>query len=166
LAAAVFAGHLPVFGQLQDVAITAQKKRLDQQKERVDGNATVTTQELIYVIGVQNKRFQPQPQVVVKYAIYLEDEKGGSTEKGVARAHRGEETLKDLAANATVTFETKPFQLSKEELDAGWVYTSGAGSRAKDRVQGIWIRAYDASGKMIGEYANPSTVAKKNVWKD
>lgn len=38
-------------------------------------------------------------------------------------------------------------------------------SLSKDSVAGIWFRAY-AGGKLIGEYANPSTVTKKFDWKE
>jgi hypothetical protein len=165
--ATVFLISAPVgLTQLLDVRITAQKKRMDRQKDRSGGNVTVTVDEISYSVSVQNKRFQAQPQVVVKYAVYMEDSKVGSTAKAVTKAIRGEETLKDIAANATVTFDTKPIKLSKEELDAGWYHPSGASSQSRDRVQGIWIRAYDVAGKLLGEYANPSTISKKNEWKD
>lgn len=154
----------PLFAQIQDVQITAAKKKLDEQKER-GRNVTVTTKEMIYNITVQNKTFKPITDVQVKYMIFLSDSKGGSTEKAVANSHRGSETIANLPGNNSVTIETKSVKISTEDLDAGWYYTTGAGNRARDKVNGIWIRAY-AGGKMIGEYANPSTVSKKNDWKE
>ncbi len=162
---AVFLGMaFPAFAQLQDVQITAAKKKLDEQKQRGE-NVTVTTKEIVYNVTVQNKRFKTMPEVQVKYMIFLSDEQAGSTERAVATSHRGSEILKDLASNATVTFETKPFKLTTEDLDGGWSYNSGAAARARDKVHGIWIRAY-AEGKIIGEYANPTTLSKKNDWKE
>jgi hypothetical protein len=156
---------LPAFGQIQDVQITANKKKLDEQKSREGGPVTVTTKEIIYLVTVQNKRFATMPEVQVKYMIFLADVQGGSTEKAVTLSHRGSETLKNLESNASITFETKAFKLSTEELDGGWYYGSGASNRARDRVSGVWIRAY-ADGKLIGEYTNPPSVSKKNAWKD
>lgn len=155
----------PAFGQLQDVQITAAKKKLDEQKSRSGGPVTVTTKEIVYNVTVQNKRFKMMPEIQVKYMIFLSDEQGGSTDKAVSSSHRGSETLKNLASNASVSFETKPFKLTTEELDGGYYYVSGATGRARDKVNGIWIRAY-AEGKIIGEYANPTTVSKKNDWKE
>lgn len=149
---------------MHDVAITVTKKKLDEEKSR-DGNKTITTKELGYNITVQNKRFKTMPEIQVKYMIFLTDERAGSTQDGVTKPHTGSETLTNLASNASVSFETKPIKISTEDLDAGWYYTSGAGNRARDKVNGVWVRAF-ADGKIIGEYANPSTIAKKNTWKD
>ncbi len=79
--------------------------------------------------------------------------------------HKGSEAVADLAANRTTTFETKPLKLTKEELDAGWYWVGSGSSRVKDRVTGVWIRAY-SNGALLGEYCNPTTVAKKNEWQD
>lgn len=151
------------FAQMQDVQITATKKKRDEQKER-EGNITITTKEIIYNIAVQNKTFKPIAELQVKYMVFLSDSQGGNTGGPVDAAHTGSETLKNLNGQGTVNFETKPIKLMTEDLDAGWVYGSGAGNRAKDKVNGVWIRAY-VDGKMVGEYANPSTV-KKNTWKE
>jgi hypothetical protein len=155
----------PAFAQVQDVQITTTKKKVDEQKSRSGGPVTVTTKEIIYLVTVQNRRFVTMPEVQVKYMIFLADAQGGSTEKAVTVSHRGSETLKNLASNASVTFETKPIKLTTEELDGGWAYASGASGRARDKVSGLWIRAY-ADGKIIGEYANPTSVTKKNEWKE
>lgn len=155
----------PAFAQLQDVQITAAKKKLDEQKGRADGNKTVITKEIVYNVTVQNKRFKVMPEIQVKYMIFLEMSQAGSSEKAVASSHRGSQTLTNLASNASVSFETKPFALTTVDMDAGWYYETGAGNRARDKVNGIWIRAY-SEGKIIGEYANPSTLSKKNDWKE
>ena len=151
--------------QLHDVGITVAKKKLDEEKSREGGNKTVTTKEIVYTISVQNKRFKTMPEIQVKYMIFLNDEQAGSTEAGVVKAHTGSESVQNLASNASVTIETKPIRLATEDLDGGWAYYSGAGNRARDKVNGVWVRAY-ADGKIIGEYANPSTVTRKNTWKD
>lgn len=155
----------PAFAQIQDVQITAAKKKLDEEKTREGINKTVVTKEIVYNITVQNKRFKVMPEIQVKYMIFLDDAKGGSKEDATGKTHTGSETLTNLASNASVSFETKPFKLTTVDLDAGWYYTSGAGNRARDKANGVWIRAY-ADGKMIGEYANPSTITKKNEWKE
>lgn len=165
LVAILLVTAFPAFAQIQDVQITASKKKLDEDKSREGTNKTVITKEIAYNITLQNKRFKVMPEVQVKYMIFVSDEKGGSTDGAATNAHTGSETLKDIASNATVSFETKSFKLTTVDLDAGWYYTTGAGNRARDKANGIWIRAY-ADGKIIGEYANPSTISKKNDWKE
>jgi hypothetical protein len=165
LVGALMVTTIPAFAQIQDVQITAAKKKLDEEKTREGTNKTVITKEIVYNITVQNKRFKVMPEIQVKYMIFVDDAQGGSKEDATSKAHTGSETLTNLASNASVSFETKPFKLTTVDLDAGWYYTTGAGNRARDKANGVWIRAY-ADGKMIGEYANPSTVAKKNEWKE
>jgi hypothetical protein len=152
-------------GQLYDLQISATPKKLDEQKDRQGRNATVTTKEFAYKVTVENRSFKTIPQLQVKYMIFYADPKPGSNEKPVESYHIGSETLPDLASNRTTTFETKPFKLEKEELDAGWYWTGSGKSRVKDRVTGVWIRAY-SNGNLVGEYSNPTTVQKKREWKE
>ncbi len=161
----VFVLVTPVHAQMQDVKITASRKKLDETKSREGGNITVTTKEYSYEVTVQNTTFRPIPEITVKYMVFLTDSKSGSTEGAMQKAHTGKETLKDVASRAKVSFGTKPIKLSTEDLDAGWYYATGAENRARDKTNGIWIRAY-VDGNMVGEYANPSTIAKKNDWKE
>ena len=151
--------------QLQDIKISAVPKKIDEQKDRPKGNLTVTTKEIAYKVSVENRTFKTIPQLEVKYIIYYVDSNPGSKEKRIESLRKGSEAVADLAANRTTTFETKPLKLTKEELDAGWYWVGSGSSRVKDRVTGVWIRAY-SNGALLGEYCNPTTVAKKNEWQD
>ena len=71
-----------------------------------------------------------------------------------------------LLGNKAVEFETDPIKLEKASLDPGWYYANGASSRAQDKVVGVWFKAFDSTGKQIGEYTNPASVAQKQKWKD
>jgi hypothetical protein len=97
--------------------------------------------------------------------IFYLDPKPGRSDKPLEVSHQGMETFTNFGANRTATFKTIPLKLMKEELDSGWVYESGGSGRWKDRVTGVWIRAY-ANGEIVGEYSNPTTIAKKREWKD
>ena len=148
---------------LWDVDITATRLKSDQEKSR-ESNVTITTKEIVYKVTVQSRSFKPITDLQVKYMIFYADVQPGAAGKPVETSHRGVETFSALDANKLITFDTKPLKLSVAELDSGWYYTSGAGSRARDRVTGVWIRAY-SNGKLIGEYTNPSTVGKRD-WKE
>jgi len=151
--------------QLYDVQISATPRKLDEQKDRQGSNVTVTTKEIAYKVTVENRTFKTIPELQMKYMIFYVDPKPGSREKPIEGSHKGSETLTDLASNRTATFETIPVKLSKEELDAGWYWVGSGGSRLKDKVTGVWIRAY-SNGNLVGEYSNPTTVSKKKEWKE
>ncbi len=151
--------------QLYDVQISATTRKLDEQKDRQGDKVTVTTKEIAYRVTVENRTFKTIPELQMKYMIFYVDPKPGSREKPIESHHKGSETLIDLTSNRTATFETSPFKLTKEELDAGWYWVGSETSRLKDKVTGVWIRAY-ANGNLVGEYSNPTTVAKKKEWKE
>jgi hypothetical protein len=151
--------------QLYDLQISATPKKIDQQKSRKGEHATVTTRELAYVVTVENRSFKRFDELNIKYMIFYADSQPGRREKPIEAHHQGGETLTNLSTHQKAQFETASFKLEKEELDGGWYYKSGGDGRAKDRVTGVWIRAY-SNGNLVGEYANPSTVAKTREWKD
>lgn len=156
---------MPAFGQIREVELKADKKKVDEEKGRQGGNQTVTTKEIIYTISVTNKQFKPIPELQVKYMLFFASADAGVKEQAANNSQRGTETISNLAPNSTVNFDTKSIKLTTVDLDAGWYYTTGAGNRARDKANGIWVRAYN-EGRLVAEYANPSTVSKKNTWKD
>lgn len=155
----------PSFAQIQDVKITATQKKLDEEKSRGMGAVTLTSKEIVYLISVQNKRFSAIPELHIKYMIFISDAQGGSTEKAVTISHLGSDTLKNLNANTSVSIETKPFVLTSEQLAPGVSYLSGASNRIRDKIEGVWIKAF-ADGKIVGEFASPPSISKKNDWKE
>ncbi len=158
---AVCASH----AQLQDVQLTVTRQKLDEQKSKGTGPTTVTTKEVSYRVTVQNRTFKAMPELTVKYMIFFEMPEPGSKES-VTKSNKGSEKIMSLEANRSTTFDTKPFKLETEQLDPGWFYANGASNKAKDRVAGIWVRAYNTEGKIVGEYVNPTTLSKKNDWKE
>jgi hypothetical protein len=151
--------------QLYDVQISATPKKIDQQKSRRGEHATVTTKEMAYVVTVENRSFKTFEELVVRYMIFYADSQPGRSEKPIEAYHKGSETLRNLSTHRKSQFETAPFKLEREELDGGWYYTSGGDGRSRDRVTGVWVRAY-SNANLVGEYANPTTVAKTREWKD
>jgi hypothetical protein len=154
----------PASAQLRDVEFTVTRQKLDEQKEREGGNTTITTKEVRYKVTAQNRTFKTIPELKIKYMVFYEAPQPGSHET-VEAFHKGSEVITNFEGNRTSIFETKPFKLTTEQLDGGWVYTSGAKNKAKDRVVGIWIKAY-SEDKLVGEYVNPSTLARKNEFKE
>ena len=150
--------------EMFDVAISASRKKLDEQKTHA-GDKTSVTKEVAYTLTLESHSFKPLTGLQVKYMIFYQDQQPGSVGKPIIAFNKGTATLAGLGVHETATVDTTSFKLTTTELDAGWYYTSGASGRAQDRVTGVWVRVY-SDGKLVGEYANPPGTAKKNTWKD
>lgn len=151
---------------LDDVQMLPTRKRVDSEKSRQMGNTTVEQSEIVYVVAVTSRAFKELQGVTVKYNIFYENAELGSTAKPEVKMAKGSETIASLLTNKPVEFETKPIKLEKAALDGNWYFGNGASSRARDRVVGVWLKAFDATGKQIGEYKNPPSVSTKQAWKD
>lgn len=159
-----FLAAITASAQLHDIQFSVTRQKLDEQKEREGGNTTIITKEVRYKVTVQNRSFKTIPEIKIKYMIFYEAPQPG-TKEVVEAFHKGSETIMTLEGNDTTTFETKPFKLTSETLDGGWYYAGGASNKSKDRVAGIWIKAF-ADEKLVGEYVNPSSISKKNTFKE
>ena len=149
---------------LSDVEISATRKKLDEQKANNSFSVT-TTKEIAYTVTVKSKSFKPLSNLEVRYLIFFENSQLGTTEGASERVEKGREQIASLEANRSHIFETNPIKLESAALNAGYSYSDGSASQARDKVNGIWIRVY-SDGKMIGEYANPTTIIKRQTWKD
>lgn len=149
-----------------DVTFTASRKRLDYSKEKQGGNKLVEEKEIVYTVKATSKSFRDLTDVVIKYNILYEEEEHGSTEKAKVKELAGKKVLPGMLTNKPVEFDTDPITLSQAKLASNWYFTSGASRKAKDRVVGLWFRAFDAEGNPLGEYSNPSTVRTKYSWKE
>lgn len=147
-----------------DVQVSVTRVKLDEQKSRSHATTT-TTKQVAYKVVVQNKTFKPFTDLEVKYMIFYEATELGSQEGGRELFKSGKEMVGALDAHKSTIFETTPVELSSAALDGGWYFTSGASNKAKDRVSGTWFRAY-ANGELVGEYINPTTLSKRQEWKE
>lgn len=151
---------------IDDVIIAPTRKKLEEEKSRSGSNSSEKSKEIAYSVKVTSRSFKELQNVTVKYNIYYEDNELGSKSEGDIKTVSGSHSLPSLLNNKPVDFETKSVELTKDALDGGWYFKGGGKNIAKDRVVGIWFRAFDAEGKQVGEYANPSTVPKKQKWKE
>ena len=65
-----------------------------------------------------------------------------------------------------MVFETDAIKLEKAALDPGWHFVNGASPTAQDKVVGLWFKAFDSTGKQIGEYCNLNGATKSKKWED
>ena len=151
---------------LSDVEIKVTRQKLGEEIDRKTSKAErIATKEILYKITVQSKTFKQLSNLEAKYMIFYYDAKPGSNYDPEEKFQAGSEKITAIASNRSVEFETKSIQLTTVSLDGGWVYDTGASNKSKDRVSGIWVRVFDESGAVVGEYASPSSITKR-TWKD
>jgi len=157
----------PVGGlALDDIQILPARKKLDEDNARSGSNISIKTKQIVYSVKVTNTSFKEIQNVTIKYNIFYQVPQLGSTAEPEVKIATGSESLPCLLANKPLEFDTKAIQLTEGKLDAGWYFTSGGKSASRDKVVGLWFKAFNAEGKQIGEYTNPSSVTQKRKWKE
>lgn len=151
---------------IDDIEMLPTRIKLDSAKNRAQSNITVESTDIAYAVKVNSRAFKELNNVTVRYNIFYLVAELGSTADPEIKVSTGSHVFDSLLTNKTEVFNTEPIKLEKAALDGGWYFKSGASGRTKDRVVGIWLKAFDATGQQIGEYVNPSTVPKKQKWKD
>ena len=150
---------------IDDIHILPSRIKLDSSKNNT-GNTNVESTDIAYSVEVNSSSFKELTGVTVKYNIFYEIVRVGAKGESDVKLSAGSHTFPSLLTNKAVKFETEPIKLAKASLDAGWFYTNGASAKASDRVVGVWFKAFDSTGKQIGEYVNPASVTTKRKWKD
>lgn len=150
---------------IDDIHILPSRIKLDSSKNNT-GNTNVESTDIAYSVEVNSSSFKELTGVTVKYNIFYEIVRVGAKGESDVKLSAGSHTFPSLLTNKAVKFETEPIKLAKSSLDAGWFYTNGASAKASDRVVGVWFKAFDSTGKQIGEYVNPASVTTKRKWKD
>lgn len=148
-----------------EVKILPSVTKLDS-KKATGGNVSTESKSIAYTVDVTGSSFSEMKDITVKYNIFYEVVELGEKGDPEVKMTSGSHVIASLPANRSVQFKTVPVKLEKASLDPGWYYSSGASSKARDKVLGVWFKAFDASGKQVGEYINPGTIAKKQKWKD
>ena len=151
---------------VDDIKILPTPVKLDTKRSSGEGNMNVESKNIAYSVKVTSSAFTEITNLTVKYNIFYEVVELGSKGEPDINVSSGSHAIPSLLTNRPVEFETDPIKLDKASLDPGWHFGNGASKRARDRVLGVWFKAFDSTGKQIGEYINPTTLPKKQKWKD
>ena len=151
---------------MDEIQMLPTRVKLDSSKSNNKSHVNVESKDIAYSVKVTSTFFKDVENVTVKYNIFYQVMDLGSKGEPDTKLSAGSHTFPILLGNKAVEFETDPIKLAKAALDPGWYYTNGASARAQDKVVGVWMKAFDSTGKQIGEYTNPSSVGQKQKWKD
>jgi len=146
-----------------DVQISVTTTKLDE-KRQSSISQTLRTKEIAYKVTVTNKTFKTLQDVKIKYMVIF-NEGGRIGAPGGKKVEMGVETIANLPSNSPTTILTKSLTLTKESMNDGWVAGDTTARVAEDKIDGIWFRAY-IGDELIGEFFNPSSIPKKNEWKN
>ncbi len=171
--------HLTGASYAADIELKVVRKKLEDEKAATQGIATTPdgdkfdfykkqrSQKVAYTFTVTNRSFKDIEPVTLKYMIFYRDEKPGSIAKPTELSVVGSVKTEALKANGgQSTVDTVPVELQSTELPPNVRYKTGAKQKAKDKITGLWVRAYNAQGDLILDLPNPSTLTSKHEWKE
>jgi len=146
------------------VEVTADRKRVDfiRDTRATRGQASDTVEKCVYLVKVQNRSFGDAPELDFQYVIFVERQRlGEKKDKDTIERIPGSGKVKALSRKEPFQIApTSEFELHKRELVGGYYYANGGREKVEDNVAGIWVKVLQ-EGKVIAEYANPSTVTKR-----
>lgn len=126
---------------------------------------TKASETCFYEVTVANKRFQDGTPLEARWVIFVErEELGRKPGSDKIDWETGKETVEAIPAHKKTSFNTGNVTLRDQSLTGGWVYSDGGKIRAQDTLAGVWIKLFDADGKEVGEYVNPSSLASRHKW--
>ena len=149
------------------IVIEWQRKILDSNMGKATpGQVAKSTEDCIYTITLTNNAFKDAAAMEVKYLVFVERQRAGE-KTGNEHIERvtGTKAVEGIKSHQKTSVETDKFTLNQNQLAAGWHYTNGGKTSAKDSVKGVWVRVYQG-GTVIGEYVNPSTIRTREKWEE
>lgn len=158
---------LPVASMgIDSVKILPTPVKLDSSKSRTNDRASIESKDIAYTVVVTSTAFSELMDVTVKYNIFYQVMELGSKSDPDIKVSAGDHKFPSLLTNRPVEFETDAIKLEKATLDPGWHFVDGASAKTRDKVVGVWFKAFDSTGKQVGEYINPTTLSNKQKWRD
>ena len=160
---------LVVEASASDFQVAVQRKKLDASKvqTRRPNTESEKNETVIYQVTVTNRAFSKESgELEARYVIFVERQELAE-QPGTEQTERvrGEAKVEPLKAQGKTTFDTKEFALRDQQLSGKFSgYVGGGRIRAKDSIQGVWVKLYDASGAEVGEYVNPTTLRNRMKW--
>lgn len=124
------------------------------------GGKSVTVENWVYDVTIENKTFKDLANVEIKYIIFFNQEHLGKKEAAAALRQTGSLSLPSLRSHEKKSLTTDPVELTKAHLIGEYHYPSGAKPNAQGTLAGLWIRVYQ-NGQQFAEYANPSTLMRQ-----
>jgi hypothetical protein len=146
-------------------AITSESKKIDGEQTK-SGPEIKTTEEWAYKVMLENKSFKDAANVEIKYIVFLKPDAVGEKvmiNKVKLKRKQGTQSVPLIKNFEKYTFMTDSMTITGTQLEAGWYWANGANARAKDRLNGLWMRIF-VDGQQVSEFINPPALKDKESW--
>jgi hypothetical protein len=154
----------PGKAEIPNIEVSADRKRLDVDRGKMvaEGDVHKASEKFQYVVKVEKRSFVDVPALDIKYVIFVERQKlGQPKESDTIERITGDGKTEPLSATARFqSVNTNEFELWERSLVGDFYYTNGGRRKVLDNVKGVWVKVFH-EGKMVAEYANPSTITKR-----
>lgn len=143
-----------------DVDIHATAKMATPNQPLSQGHRAIVKESWTYDITVENKRFQPLTGLEVRYIVFFTTAKLASKDAPLQQHESGSFSIEALRPHERKGFATTAIELDKSHLVGRRHFTNYGRMKSQDSLVGVWVRVYQR-GRIVGEYANPSTLMKE-----
>ncbi len=149
--------------------IEAQRKAVKDDDESYSGYVQAKKVDVAgYEITLENRSTSKLENLSVEYCIFYEQERLNRSkqlcEQGV---YCGTVDVGYLLPKSEKEFMTDSVRVYKTELDADWIYTSGAQNKQDGEVHGIWARVHmklDSGETLTRDYCLPDSLNNSRAW--
>jgi len=151
------AGAMP--NAYESHAVTSTKGRV--------GAAKIKSRSVSYNITITSLVPAQLSKLEVRYIIFTQSAIPGGlppNDFATTPAVGNPIAIDDLAYPAEKTVATRSVTLADYSPPANFVYTNNAPLKISDRLQGIWVRVYNADNEVLQEWASSDNLIKENNW--
>lgn len=114
------------------------RKKLES-KKRASGATEITEEKWAYTFEMKNISGMDCPEAELQYWVFGREDSGSGIGRPRLEAN-GSEKFESVGNLRSVNVTTKPIELIKTQLAAGYYYTDGTRPRTADRMGGIAIK--------------------------
>jgi hypothetical protein len=143
------------------ITVTKQVDKGERPRPEGEGSEARLVSTLKYDIKVASAGFADLADLKVDYIIFVERQQlGKKKDVDVTVRMKGSDTIPALTKKEPKTVTSIPVELSKSNLVGNYTFVNGGRIKVEDSVKGVWVRVTQGD-KLVGEYANPSTITSR-----
>jgi hypothetical protein len=118
-----------------------------------------------FEVTVRNMSLIDLPAMKVEYVLLKLDEGqlGQDKDSDTYEVHKGSIDLAAMKMSDEITFKTMTLSIQENTLRGGWYYANRGQRKAKDDLDGIWMK-FKVGDQIIYEYAKPSSLPEDVDW--
>lgn len=159
--------------QWQILQIVARDLRISYNDKKIgtvdsdDGIYIIDREQTVIEVDLENKSRTALEGLRVEYnALIKREPLGGSDDAGTAEHFerlRGAMEALRLEPRQRLSLQSEVFEIRDSKLDSSYYFAGDGQERAKDKIEGIWIRLY-IGDILVFEESRPRAFSEENGW--